>query len=266
MVSNEITFDGSNGPIMSGTWINPKNGDVFTVRDSFFQDNQFIVMTTDGRSLDYNMIQDYIKTEKPEDIKEMKNIFKQNSNSQREQIPSEVLKEIEQPSQAISNSMESMMTEEDMRMCGMISDNSKSTEKASLNIAKDQSNKTESTIRVPFNEYEQVNQIENEDLLFIKRVLKNIEIPNLKVNIDWKSIPTSKLDTLINMLGVDVDNIADWIMKDIDLVRIKNDIKQSICDKIQMCVGGLDEKPKEPTPVKKSSPAVKKTRRSVNEK
>lgn len=259
MISNEITFDGSNGPIMSGTWINPKNGDIFTVRDSFFQDNQFIVMTTDGRSLDYNMIQDYIKTEKPEDIKEMKNIFKQNSNPQREQIPSEVLKEIEQPTQVSSNSMESMMTEEDMRMCGMMPGENKSTD-----IAKEQSNKTESTIHVPFNE--SVNQIENEDLLFIKRVLKNIEIPNLKVNIDWKSIPTSKLDTLINMLGVDVDNIADWIMKDIDLTRIKNDIKQSICDKIQDCIGGSDEKPKEPTPVKKSSPAIKKIRRSVNEK
>lgn len=50
-----------NGPVMEGTWWNPKTGHKFTVRDSFFQDGIFTVMTTDGRMLDYNMIQDYVQ-------------------------------------------------------------------------------------------------------------------------------------------------------------------------------------------------------------
>lgn len=50
-----------NGPVMEGTWWNPKTGHKFTVRDSFFQDGLFTVMTTDGRMLDYNMIQDYVQ-------------------------------------------------------------------------------------------------------------------------------------------------------------------------------------------------------------
>lgn len=61
---NNISF-ASEGPIMDGTWYNPQNGDSFTVRDTFFENNQLIVKTTDGRMLDYNFIQNYVKSDKP---------------------------------------------------------------------------------------------------------------------------------------------------------------------------------------------------------
>lgn len=61
---NNLTF-GAEGPIMEGTWYNPQTGDSFTVRNSFFEDNQFLVQTTDGRVLGYNQIQNYIKSDKP---------------------------------------------------------------------------------------------------------------------------------------------------------------------------------------------------------
>lgn len=57
---------GIDGPIMSGTWTNPKTGHTFTVRDTFFEDNELVVLTTDGQRLSYTMIQDYIQaTNKP---------------------------------------------------------------------------------------------------------------------------------------------------------------------------------------------------------
>ena len=62
---NEPTIFNGEGPMMSGTWYNPANGDSFTVADCFFQDNQYIVKTTDGRMLDYNYIQHYVKTTGP---------------------------------------------------------------------------------------------------------------------------------------------------------------------------------------------------------
>ena len=64
MTHQGIVFD-TQGPVMSGTWYNPKTGDSFTVRDSFFQDNQFVVTTTDGRMLSYNQIQHYVQSDKP---------------------------------------------------------------------------------------------------------------------------------------------------------------------------------------------------------
>ena len=64
MINSGLTF-GSEGPMMEGTWYNPRTGDSFTVRDSFFEDNQFVITTTDGRYLKYEQIQDYIKSDKP---------------------------------------------------------------------------------------------------------------------------------------------------------------------------------------------------------
>ena len=62
-----LTF-GMEGPNMEGTWYNPHTGDSFTVRNSFFEDNQFIVQTEDGRILKYEQIQEYIKSDKPINI------------------------------------------------------------------------------------------------------------------------------------------------------------------------------------------------------
>ena len=61
---NNLVFN-NEGPVMDGTWYNPSNGDKFTVSDCFFQDNQFLVKTTDGRILDYNFIQNYIRSDVP---------------------------------------------------------------------------------------------------------------------------------------------------------------------------------------------------------
>lgn len=59
-MNDGITF-GTGGPMMAGTWFNPSNGDKFTVRDSFFENNQYMVSTTDGRLLNYNQIQHYVQ-------------------------------------------------------------------------------------------------------------------------------------------------------------------------------------------------------------
>lgn len=52
---------GLEGPVMQGTWYNPKNGDTFTVRDTFFEDNQLVVQTTTGRMINQTQLQDYIQ-------------------------------------------------------------------------------------------------------------------------------------------------------------------------------------------------------------
>ena len=69
--NNGITLSGIGGPVMSGTWINPNNNDTFTVKDCFFEDNQLIVNTTDGRNLNYDILQNYIQADN-KTINEMK--------------------------------------------------------------------------------------------------------------------------------------------------------------------------------------------------
>jgi hypothetical protein len=84
---NGMMFGGE-GPVMQGTWYNPNTGDAFTVRDSFFEDNQYTVMTTDGRYLGFNQLQNYIQTDmKLEDLKKIKS---EKQNTVKEELPAEV--------------------------------------------------------------------------------------------------------------------------------------------------------------------------------
>ena len=41
-MNNGIMF-GAQGPMMTGTWYNPNNGDSFTVRDCFFENNLYCI-------------------------------------------------------------------------------------------------------------------------------------------------------------------------------------------------------------------------------
>ena len=66
-----MNFEGA--PMMDGSWYNPTTKDSFTVRDSYFEDNEMYVLTTDGRRLNYNIVQNYIKCT-PKDIEAMKKI------------------------------------------------------------------------------------------------------------------------------------------------------------------------------------------------
>lgn len=68
---NNVQF--TDGPTMQGVWLNPKTGDSFKVRDTFFEDNNLIIMTTDGRKLGFDQINDYIQSQNTdEELKAIK--------------------------------------------------------------------------------------------------------------------------------------------------------------------------------------------------
>lgn len=73
---NDLTF-GMGGPIIDGTWYNPNTGDSFTVMDSFFEDNNLLVKTTDGRIIRYDQMQHFIKSDKPIEVQKPINTYTQ---------------------------------------------------------------------------------------------------------------------------------------------------------------------------------------------
>lgn len=77
---------GTQGPLMTGYWVNPRTGDGFTVKDSFFEDGQYVVTTMDGRKLSYDMIQNYVQSDKPIDIPK--------PQQKKQELPTEVLNEL----------------------------------------------------------------------------------------------------------------------------------------------------------------------------
>jgi hypothetical protein len=60
-----VTFDTASGLDLSGWWSNPRTGESYRVVDQFFQDNVLYVRTDKGRILNYNNIQNCVKSDGP---------------------------------------------------------------------------------------------------------------------------------------------------------------------------------------------------------
>lgn len=60
-----ITFDTASGIDLAGWWSNPRTGESYKVVDQFFQDNVLYVRTDKGQVLNYNVIQNLVKSDSP---------------------------------------------------------------------------------------------------------------------------------------------------------------------------------------------------------
>ena len=200
MFSDGLQF-GMEGPNMTGTWINPNTGHKFTVRDSFFENNEFKVMTTDGQLLDYNMLQHYIQCndKNGQPIAPTNDII--NMSKQEEVLPPEVMD----------------MIEEDVQLTKGL------TEPRSLG-----------NINAPrAAEMSEEERMKNEDKVMINRVLRRSDSPEVVTGITWPNIPVKQLDTLINMLGVDVDDVVEHYINKVDTDAVVASIKEKMAEFIK---------------------------------
>ena len=205
---NGMMFGGE-GPIMQGTWYNPNTGDAFTVRDSFFEDNQYVVTTTDGRYLSYNQIQNYIQSDMP--LEQLKKQAKPQQTEQNE-IPAEVKNLIE-----TGDSIDSMMLPEDAalingsRSLGNLNDRH-------VVSAPEQPIKLTMTSEVP----------SNINYSIIEKALKNASKPQIDVNIKWDNYPLKQIDMLTDVMEIPIDEIVAWYLDNINMYDIAEAVKESI--------------------------------------
>lgn len=181
--------DPSGAPMMTGTWINPKTGHKFTVRDCFFQDGQFMITTTDGQMLDYNTIQNYIQASdnmgNPDELaavsesRSLGNLYKN--------IPSD-----------IPSSLASELTDEtDPGITEVLSDNIYPS-------------RTQSAQAPP-----------DFDLEMIERALGKKPLPVLNASLDWPEAPTKQLEILTETFGVEPQKISEWYISKIDMNSVR---------------------------------------------
>ena len=174
-----MTF-GTEGPMMSGTWYNPNTGDAFTVRDSFFEDNQYVVTTTDGRYMRYEQLQNYVQTDmKLEDLKKMKN----EKSKKETALPAEVANLIEENG---GDPYASMMTDDDL----MIGHNTP----VSLGNLNDNRH---TALNEPKTPLEGPIKQTNMNIAIIEKALKNTTKPVFRVNIDWNDYPSKQIEMII---------------------------------------------------------------------
>lgn len=224
----DFNFGSDGGPIMSGHWYNPKTGDSFTVKDTYFEDNNMIVMTTDGRRLDYNIIQNYIKTDKPMPAKKLEQ--KHTVRPVKDDIPDEV---------------KNILADAESELDNLIGSNG--------NISSDK----------PTNDLERIIPKQNlykqevdEDSLFINRILKRATEPSFKFNITWNNFPNEQLH-MLDMMAVPVEKIIDFYISKINLEEVRKEIAESIEKYINNKVNKEEEIAKEEKPVV-SKPVVEK--------
>lgn len=209
---NGINFS-MDGPMMTGTWYNPNTKDSFTVRDTFFENNQLLVSTTDGRMLDYNMIQSYVQC----DAKDIPTLKQQPSLNKSNDIPVEVMSILESPTPQDPN-----MLAEDMEL---ISGHTTTYPSRSLGSLNNNNPVSKSGIG------------QSEDQRLVERVLSRQQQPSINCNIKWSKFPQKQMDVLMDMMGVDLDDICDFYISKINLNDIRESIKTDIKQYIENAMG-----------------------------
>ena len=197
-----MTF-GSEGPMIQGTWVNPKTGDSFTVRDSFFEDNNYVITTTDGRYIQYDQFQNYIQADE-KSVNEIKNSIKEKAAVKEEAIPAEISSLID------NDNADTMITPEDYELI---------YGKKSLGNLN-----TPTQSQFPKKE----TSVENMNAAIIKKALNNTEQPKFKVDVDWNNFPSKQIEMLYDIMGISEDEIIEWYLDNIQLIDIIETIKTSI--------------------------------------
>lgn len=169
-----ISFDGDM-PQISGTWVNPKTGHRFTVRDCYFEDSDYKIYTTDGTTISYNMLENYVQ-----DTGMMEDGTKVPPTLQNE-VPLEVLNELDHGNHILPAVLENELLgiEEPF---------------VSPTVSQNNSPKT----------------LESE---MINKVLVKLGNPKVDITLQFKKDKEFKnaLDTLVNQLDIPKGDILDYI-------------------------------------------------------
>ena len=236
MIQDPTIFT-NDGPMMTGTWYNPTNGDSFTVADSFFQDNQYIVKTTDGRLLDYNFIQHYIKSDKP--------IPKQPTEQKKEKLPEEV-------ANLLANNDDDIL-EEDLQL---ISNNNLGNLKDNQRNNPSQKTHTQPTTNV------------STELVIVQKALSKTSEPLMNIDITWNNFPSKEIGLLTEVMDINVDDVISYYLSQIDMQGIYNNLATCLIEFIKNKLGGATKHENEENDEKevKSDKKPKNTNKKKNTK
>ena len=231
---------GGEGPMMSGTWVNPKTGHKFTVRDCFFQDGNFMVQTTTGQMLDYNTIQHYVQTSDNTPLTPQKQKPKPKAQVKQpkpEAIPEDLMNEI---------------LPEDMEAIGLGNINDPTRNKTL--------NQPVPTTVVP--------PVADPDAAMVDRVLKNHAMPEPAVSLDWNPVPRKQIETLVDVLGVKPQSIANYYISKLSMSKIAEAVKAAIVECVLSIAGEPTEipNPNLDEPAEMGDPVVKEEKKITTKK
>lgn len=218
-------------PMMSGTWYNPQTGDSFTVADAFFQDNQYLVKTMDGRILDYNIIQNYIKSDKP---------IPTQKKQVKEQLPKEVsnilLKESGNLNSPLNDTLQNDTLQNDTLQNDILQNDILPED---MDLIKPRSlGNLNAPTSAPVNTPAQPH---NPFGVIIERALAKKDQPLLDVKVNWENFPRKEIELLTSVLDLSIDEIIQWYISQIDMSQIESIVAKTLTETINREMRGAKE-------------------------
>lgn len=186
---NGINF-GMDGLTLDGTtWFNEKTGDSFTVRSNFFEDNNMILMTTDGRKISYAQLSGYVQVhgqvpKKPKDTPKP---------NKKETLPPEVANILETED---NPGPDSFIDPEDLAMingANMSTNNPKALKQDGLQLPQHYKPKTT-----------------NHDI--IERALSKAEMPKWNIAMKWTNFPKREIEMLTEVMDVPMEEVTNYYL------------------------------------------------------
>ena len=190
---------GIEGPMITGSWVNPQTGDSFTAVDTFFEDNNLLIKASDGRILRYDQIQNYLQTDNPD-------AFKKPTSPQKDTtpIPAEVLSEIES-----GGENDLIIPDDNIYSGGSFNGALQSTDLGNIY--------SESNQKHPIPDYS-----------IIDRALSKCVPPTPAVKVSWDSFPRREIEMLVDVMNVSVDEIIQYYINNISMKDIKDMFSESV--------------------------------------
>ena len=199
---------GMDGPQVNGWWYNPSTGDRFNAIDTYFEDNNLLIKTSDGRLLNYNQIQNYLRVDDPKSIPDKPKM--NNSPVIDDSIPDNILAEIGE----IDDNNDILIPEDDIYGINNLKI------KPSVGLENTNNHNSLQSTNTP--------SIATQNLSIITRALNGKELPKITNGICWKHFPKREIEMLIDVMQISEDEITQYYIDNIQLDDIKKILSESI--------------------------------------
>ena len=217
--SNPHMIDQSSA-FVSGTWMNPTTGHKFTVKDCVFENGELLIISTDGQHISGRMFADYVqdtgKDANGQAVPSLGNL------STPVSTPPVIVGDLP----VTEESLDAPFGEFSREVSVDISDHSLQDEAAELL----QGGASEPRRFNP-NLLEGVTH-KNMDLEMVTRVLRKHPLPTIET-LKWNK-PTKQIDTLTDILGIDMETIVEYYVNRINpeelVSMVKEYLRKELCD------------------------------------
>ena len=208
---------GMDGPQVNGWWYNPTTGDKFNALDTYFEDNNLLIKTADGRILNYNQIQNYVHVEDPKMIPD-KPISK--ANPQTEEIPAEILAEIE-GEEGVDGGL--LIPEDNIY--------GRPTKQAPADLGNIYKGAEPETLSPVI-----------QDFAIIDRALADKNNPSPSADILWPEFPKKEIEMLIDVMNISEDEIIQYYINNVSMDVVKSMVEEGIRNYIKLALSNPQQK------------------------